>query len=411
MDASGTRWGEARWDTGKVARWSVLHLGAAAGGVLCFSWSAVAVFAGLLVVTLGLGVSVGIHRGVIHRAFRASRGVERVLGFIGTLAGLGGVLGMSRMHQLRDFHQNQPESECPEYFGYREGFTSAMTHALFRTWHVRDENLYPPVARDVVEDSFFRALERAGLWLQVPLALVLYAVGGPSWVAWGIFVRLALTQDGFWFVHYVSHVEGEQPYELPGCAEQGRNAGWLAVVSMGESWHNNHHAYPGSARMGFGWKQPDPGWWMVRGLAALGLVTEVKTPRNLEPRAGTREQESPTRNDSQPKTLRKKGTPGVPPATASRKPVCQSRTALARGWRHSPCVVRVYFWPSLSCRWARVVKTLERARKSPWTTEATSRAATSPRGRCAPPSTGSPRPLPSPRRSFESPRPPAASRP
>ncbi|WP_342378029.1 acyl-CoA desaturase [Myxococcus stipitatus] len=277
MDASGTRWGEARWDTGKVARWSLLHLGAAVGGARCFSWSAVAVFAGLLIVTLGLGVSVGIHRGLIHRAFRASRGVERTLGLIGTLAGLGGVIGMNRMHQLRDFHQNQPESECPGYFGYREGFTRAMSHALFRTWHVRDERLYPPVAQDVTEDAFFRALERAGPWLQVPLGLVLYAVGGPSWVAWGIFVRLALTQDGFWFVHYVSHVEGEQPHALEGRAEQGRNVGWLALLSMGESWHNNHHAHPGSARMGFGWRQPDPGWWMVRGLEALGLVTEVKT--------------------------------------------------------------------------------------------------------------------------------------
>ena len=65
-------------------------------------------------------------------------------------------------------------------------------------------------------------LERAGLWLQVPLALTLFALGGASWVAWGVLVRLALTQDGFWCVHYVSHVKGEQPYELPGCAEQGR---------------------------------------------------------------------------------------------------------------------------------------------------------------------------------------------
>ncbi|WP_338871921.1 acyl-CoA desaturase [Myxococcus stipitatus] len=362
MDASGTRWGEARWDACKVSRWSVLHLGAVVGSVLYFSWSAVAVFVGLLVVTLGLGVSVGIHRGVIHRAFRASRGVERVLGFVGTLAGLGGVIGMSRMHQLRDFHQNQPESECPEYFGYRKGFTRAMSHALFRAWHVRDEGRYPPVVRDIVEDSFFQTLERAGLWLQVPLALVLYAVGGPSWVAWGIFVRLALTQDGFWFVHYVSHVEGAQPYELPGCAEQGRNAGWLALVSMGESWHNNHHAYPGSARMGFGWKQPDPGWWMVRGLAALGLVTEVKTPLNLSPRLGTRTPDNHPCRAAQRRPLRKNGEQGVSPAKGSRVQTCPSRTILERGWRHSRCVVRAYFWPSPFYRWARVAK---KPRKGP----------------------------------------------
>ncbi|AKF79220.1 fatty acid desaturase [Myxococcus fulvus 124B02] len=295
MDTSDTRWGEARWDTGKLVRWSVLHVAALLGGARYLEWSAVAVWAGLTGLTMCLGVSVGIHRGLIHRAFRAPLAVERALGLLGTLAGLGGVIAMSRMHHLRDFHQNQPEADCPEYFGYRDGFPSAMSHALFRTWHAERPTAAAPVEPAVADDAFFLALERWGLWLQVPLALGLYALGGAAWVVWGVFVRLALTQDGFWFVHYVSHVEGEQPYELPGCAEQGRNAGWLAFVSMGESWHNNHHAWPRSARMGLGWRQPDPGWWMVRGLAVLGLVHDVKTPANLPPRPGVKERPAPPR--------------------------------------------------------------------------------------------------------------------
>ncbi|MCP3099062.1 acyl-CoA desaturase [Myxococcus sp. K15C18031901] len=286
MDMGETHWGEARWDAGKAARWTLLHAGAIAGCATFHSWSAVSVFAVLTVLTMGPGVSVGIHRGLIHRAFRASRTVERWLGTLGVLAGLGGIIGMSRMHALRDFHQNQPEADCPPYFGYREGFTRAMADALLRTWHPRDASVYPPVDADLATDPWFRFLERAGLWLQVPLALVLYAVGGPAWVAWGVLLRLALTQDGFWFVHYVSHVEGERPYVMPGTAEEGRNAGWLALVSLGESWHNNHHAYPGSARMGFGWRQPDPGWWCVRVLATLGLVHDVKTPDTLPLRPG-----------------------------------------------------------------------------------------------------------------------------
>ena len=288
-----TRWGEAKLEMGKVFRWCLLHVGAVAGGWVFFSWSAVAVFAVLTGVTMCLGVSVGIHRGLIHRAFRAPLAVERTLGFVGTLAGLGGVIGMSRMHHLRDFHQNQPEDDCPEYFGYRAGFARVMAQALFHTWHARDAAVYPPVEPRVENDAFFRALERAGLWLQVPLALVLYALGGAGWVAWGVLVRLALTQDGFWCVHYVSHVKGDQPYELPGCSEQGRNAGWLALVSMGESWHNNHHAYPGSAQMGRGWRQPDPGWWTVRALAALGLVHDVKALADLPLRAGARKRHAP----------------------------------------------------------------------------------------------------------------------
>ncbi|MBL0695077.1 fatty acid desaturase [Comamonas sp. JC664] len=288
MDTGGTRWGAAKWDGGKVWRWSLLHVGALVGGAAYCSWSAVLVFAGLTAVTMCLGVSVGLHRGLIHRAFRAPRGVERTLALLGTLAGLGGPLAMRRMHDLRDFHQNQPEADCPRYFGYRDGFLSAMAYALFHTWHTREDAPYPPAAPDAEDDAFHRGLERAGPWLQLPLAAALYALGGAAWVAWGVLVRLALTQDGFWCVHYVSHVEGEQPYEWTGCAEQGRNAGWLALLSMGEAWHNTHHAYPASAQMGRGWRQPDPGYWAIRALAALRLVHAVKTLANLQARPGTR---------------------------------------------------------------------------------------------------------------------------
>jgi stearoyl-CoA desaturase (delta-9 desaturase) len=238
-----------------------------------------------------LGVSVGFHRGLIHRSFQTSRAVEAVLAGVGTLAGLGSVLGMSRMHHMRDYHQNQPA--CPPYFGYEGGFLRAMAYALFFDYHAPDPSVYPPVDPRVAGRPLFHTLERLGLWLQVPLALVLYAVGGPAFVAWGIFVRVALTQDGFWVIHYVSHVSGEQPYEMAGAAEQGRNTGWLALLSMGESWHNTHHAYPSSAQMGVGWRQPDPGFWAVRALELLGLVWDVKTVAGLPLRKGARSTSSP----------------------------------------------------------------------------------------------------------------------
>src|SRR3712207_2177099 len=93
----GAMWGETRLNNGKVLRWAVLHAGALVGGTVFFSWSAVAVAADLLAVTMCLGVSVGFHRGLIHRSFQTSRAVEAVLVGVGTLAGLGGILGMSRM--------------------------------------------------------------------------------------------------------------------------------------------------------------------------------------------------------------------------------------------------------------------------------------------------------------------------
>ncbi|WP_224368040.1 acyl-CoA desaturase [Hyalangium versicolor] len=302
-DARDGAGGGTRLNRAKVLRWALIHVGALVGGSLFFSWSAVAVAMGLAAVTMCLGVSVGFHRGLIHRAFQTSRAMEAVLAVLGSLAGLGGVLGMSRMHHRRDYHQNQPD--CPPYFGYSGGFLNAMGYALFFDSEARDESVYPPVDPRVAERPLFQFLERAGLWLQVPLALALYAAGGEAFVAWGLFVRLALTQDGFWAIHYVSHTSGEQPYELPGAAEQGRNTGWLALLSMGESWHNTHHAFPSSAQMGVGWRQPDPGFWAVRALEGLGLVWNVKTVSNLPLREGARHAR-PTRvhRSAQPVTAR-----------------------------------------------------------------------------------------------------------
>jgi stearoyl-CoA desaturase (delta-9 desaturase) len=120
---------DARLNGSKVLRWVLIHAVAMVGGALFFSWSAVAVAAGILAVTMCLGVSVGFHRGLIHRSFQTSRAVEAVLAMLGSLAGLGGILGMSRMHHMRDHHQNQPD--CPPYFGYQGGFLQAMGYALF----------------------------------------------------------------------------------------------------------------------------------------------------------------------------------------------------------------------------------------------------------------------------------------
>ncbi|HVG57370.1 MAG TPA: hypothetical protein VNA24_02360 [Hyalangium sp.] len=122
--ARGMKRSDTRLNRRKVLRWGVLHAVALVGGALFFSWSAVAVAAGLLAVTMCLGVSVGFHRGLIHRAFQTSRAVESVLAVLGTLAGLGGILGMSRMHHMRDHHQNQPD--CPPYFGYQGSFLQAV---------------------------------------------------------------------------------------------------------------------------------------------------------------------------------------------------------------------------------------------------------------------------------------------
>jgi stearoyl-CoA desaturase (delta-9 desaturase) len=285
--------GVTRLDPAKVARFALWH-----ALLLCapFAWRFPPLLAAAFLSwwCMGLGLSVALHRGLIHRAFAMGKTTERVLVTLGTLNGLGGPIGLSRMHHLRDFHQNRPT--CPRYFGYRHGFFEAMGFALvFRFEPVSTEGV-TAVWREVLDDPYYQGLERWGFVLQVPVALAFFVAFGWPGIVWGVGVRMALTQDGFWFVHYVSHAlpptSTRQPFGIDGASEEGRNVWWLALPSLGESWHNNHHAYPTSARMGLTDDQSDLGYSLIRVLERLGLVWGVVLPAALPLRATARRREA-----------------------------------------------------------------------------------------------------------------------
>jgi fatty-acid desaturase len=119
---------------------------------------------------------------------------------------------------------------------------------------------------------------------QLPLAAILFAVGGLPFVVWGICVRVTTSLIGHWFVGWLAHNFGELRWQLKDASVQGYNVPGLGLITMGESWHNNHHAFPESARLGHNWSQPDPGWWFVCLLQKLGLATRITLPEDhLEP--------------------------------------------------------------------------------------------------------------------------------
>ncbi len=118
--------------------------------------------------------------------------------------------------------------------------------------------------------------------------VLFFAVGGWSWVVWGIAVRIAVSLTGHWLVVRFTHQGTDRPWLVDGAAVQGVNIGTLSLITFGESWHSNHHAYPESARMGIEPGQPDPGWWLIRALQLLGLADGVKQPADLAPRTELR---------------------------------------------------------------------------------------------------------------------------
>ncbi len=105
--------------------------------------------------------------------------------------------------------------------------------------------------------------------------MLLFAGGGVSWVVWGIFVRLVLTYHATWLVNSASHMFGYRTYRT---TDLSRNNWWVALLSWGEGWHNNHHAFQFSARHGLRWFEIDVIWWVIRILAFLRLAGEIKVP-------------------------------------------------------------------------------------------------------------------------------------
>jgi stearoyl-CoA desaturase (delta-9 desaturase) len=141
----------------------------------------------------------------------------------------------------------------------------------------------------LVNDRIYVWMERTWMLQQAPLALALYVLGGWSFVVWGVAVRVAISVTGHWLVgHYAHHeyhrTNGDMSWRVTNASVQGRDVRMAGLISMGESWHNNHHAFPGSAKIGLFPGQPDPGWWFILMLERLGFAQNIRTPETMPER-------------------------------------------------------------------------------------------------------------------------------
>jgi sn-1 stearoyl-lipid 9-desaturase len=248
-----------------------------------FTWGAFAVFLIVLEITMCAGHSVGFHRRLIHRTFKCPLWLERALVWSGTLVGMQGPFWVVHSHDLRDWAQRQPT--CHPYLRHGQGMLKDALWSL----HCRLVLDHPPrfdPGPGIGDDPFHRFLQRTWMLHQLPLALVFYLVGGIPWLVWGICVRVSVGVTMHWFVGYICHSHGPQSWLVNNGAVQAHNVPWAAIPSMGESWHNNHHAFPASARHGLYPGQIDIGFGFVRLLEKLGLAWDVQTPATLPPRAG-----------------------------------------------------------------------------------------------------------------------------
>lgn len=246
---------------------------------------AVGAFLMLSAVTLCIGHSVGFHRRLIHRSFQCSKWVERTLVWAGTVVGMGGPLWTIRTHDTRDWAQRQ--ARCHDYLAHRHGLLKDGWWNLHcRLVLVNGPRCDP--GPGIADDRFYQFLERTWMWQQLPIAIPLYLIGGWTWLVWGICVRVSACTTMHWFISYFAHTRGPQSWLVEDAGVQAHDVPIAAIPTMGESWHNNHHAFPGSARHGLYPGQPDPGFRFIQLLERLGLAWNVQVPGNLPPRPGIR---------------------------------------------------------------------------------------------------------------------------
>lgn len=274
------RWAPAKsiWIGGMTAVAVIL-------GPLTFAWDAFALFLVSCGVTLCAGHSVGMHRRLIHNSFDCPRWLEHICVYLGVLVGMAGPIGMMRVHDMRDWAQRQPA--CHDYFAHRGGFWRDGWHQLHCELVLARSpgfRLEPRIAGDRV----YAFLERTWMWQQLPWALLFFALGGLPWLVWGVCARVAVCVTGHWLVGHFAHIDGDQTWVVDGACVQGHDVVIAGLISMGESWHNNHHAYPGSAKLGLEPGQIDLGWWLILAFERLGLAWNIVLPDDLPRRPALR---------------------------------------------------------------------------------------------------------------------------
>lgn len=233
-----------------------------------FNWAAVGIAVLLHWVTGGLGITLGWHRLVSHRSFKAPKWLEYFFVFCGTLSCQGGVIDWVGIHRIH--HQHSDNGILDPHDSKRGFWWSHLGWVLYQT---PANALISRVTKDIADDPVYQFLQNYFLLFQVVLGALLWLAGGWSFVLWGIFVRLVVVYHCTWFVNSATHKFGYRTYET---TDSSTNCWWVALVTYGEGWHNNHHAFQYSARHGLKWWEIDLTWRTIQLLQALGLATKVK---------------------------------------------------------------------------------------------------------------------------------------
>ncbi|MGB7069988.1 MAG: fatty acid desaturase [Pyrinomonadaceae bacterium] len=241
----------------------------AVASLFFFSWQNLV--AGLITwwVAGSWGIGLGYHRLLTHRGFKAPKWLEYFMTACATLALQSGPLAWVTTHRIHHAFTEQPKDPHSP----RNGTYWAHIGWIFRgTAQNQPEAMIQRYSPDLAKDPVHRLLNRFYYLSPVVAAVVLYAIGGWTMILWGVFLRTVIGWHFTWLVNSATHLWGSRRFET---RDDSRNNGLIAAVTFGEGWHNNHHAFPRSARHGLTWKEFDINWVQIKVLEKLGVVSDV----------------------------------------------------------------------------------------------------------------------------------------
>ncbi len=247
----------------------LVHALAIAGVIwLGWSWSGLALAIALYYIRM-FGVTGGYHRYFSHRSFRTSRVFQFVLALLATSSSQKGVIWWASHHRT---HHKYSDIEGDVHSTKIDGFWwSHVGWILSTKYEQTDESK----VKDLIVYPELRWLDRWFLVPPIALGFGLWVVGGWWALVWGMFVSTSLLWHGTFTINSLTHIIGTRRYAT---TDNSRNHWLLALITMGEGWHNNHHYYQRSTNQGFFWWEIDLTYYVLRALSALGLVWDLHTP-------------------------------------------------------------------------------------------------------------------------------------
>jgi stearoyl-CoA desaturase (delta-9 desaturase) len=258
----------------------LFHVGAI---IAIFMWSWQALVAALVLwwIAGSLGVGMGYHRLLTHRGYKTPKIVEYFLTLCGMLSLEGGAINWVVTHRI---HHAHTDHEGDPHTPRDGGWWAHIGWILTGTAQQHDKATLARYAPDLMKDKVHIWFNRLYWVPLVLLGVALLFLGGWKMLMWGTFLRVTFNLHSTWLVNSATHMWGSRRFETK---DDSTNNWWVALLTFGEGWHNNHHAHPTAARHGLAWYEIDLNWWGIRTLQFLGLAKAIKLVRANTPLPGT----------------------------------------------------------------------------------------------------------------------------